>query len=331
MTIASPRVTVVLTTYNSQRFIREQLRSILSQSRPVDELVIADDASTDDTAAVVAELLSESTATVHAVNHDTRVGYLANVESAASRATGDVVFFADHDDVWHRDKVDEMLPHLLERPRTLAFTNGRVLDAREADSQTDLWGRVGFRAEERDALRRGDGLPVLLQRHVVTGATMACTRDLLDLALPFPKTSVHDHWLSLVAVTNGNVVPLDSRLVDYRVHDDNAVGLTARNPLERLRARARRHDVPDNEADTLQALLNRDVDVIAPSDRQRLTAAIAHHRRRANLPDARLPRAVQATREFAAGGYRHHHASAARSWFFDVVRPTTKEAPASDR
>jgi hypothetical protein len=174
------------------------------------------------------------------------------------------------------------------------------------------------------SIRRGDALVELLARRIVTGAAMACSRDLVARALPFPSSSVHDHWLALVAACAGTLVPVDRHLLDYRVHAQNAIGLEARTPVQRIRSRFAAGDVPGREVTMLTELLDRFGTTMTVDQRALVVAALQHHRWRSDLPSSWPRRATDATRELLAGGYRGHHPSPLRSWGFDIVRPTVR-------
>jgi len=309
-----------LTTCNSERFLEGQLSSILQQTRPVDEIVVGDDASTDATRSILEEFLSAAPMETHVIARTSRVGFRANIESTARRATGDIVFFADHDDVWHREKVERVVRVLHGRPRAAAFSNGRIIDAHGAPDRSDLWTRAGLDRRSRRSLVNGHALPVLLARRAVTGAALTCTSDLLAAALPFPVSTVHDHWIGLLAAATGELIPLDEPLIDYRLHGANAIGLGARNPLRRIRERIDAGDVPGREVATLSTLLDRAGTKMTAGDRSRVERAIAHHRWRTELPTGLVARAAAATRELIRGGYRRHHPSWPRSWLYDIVR-----------
>jgi glycosyltransferase involved in cell wall biosynthesis len=325
---ADPRVSVVLTTCDSEAYLAPQLASVVGQRRPVDEIVVGDDASTDDTRSILTRLLPhDPSVTLHVVERDRRVGFRANVESTAQLATGDVICFADHDDVWRDDKVERILAALDGRTRAAVFTNGRIINAPGNVQRTDLWGRAGFDHADRRAMRAGDALRVLLEKRVVTGAALACTRDLLDVALPVPDSAVHDHWIALVAATCGELIPLDEPLIDYRVHDANAIGLSTRNPLHELRRRLDAGDVAGREVEILSALMTRVGDDLRPDDRARIERAIDHHEFRTHLPASAVSRSVAATRELVRGGYGRYHPSATRSWLYDLVRTPTDGNP----
>lgn len=99
------RLSVAIASYNGARHIGEQLQSIANQSVGVDELVVADDGSTDDTRAIVEGFAGRVPFAVRTVWHERNVGILENFHSAFAACTGDVIFYCDQDDAWRADKV----------------------------------------------------------------------------------------------------------------------------------------------------------------------------------------------------------------------------------
>jgi glycosyltransferase involved in cell wall biosynthesis len=106
------RVSVALCTHEGERWIEEQLRSILAQSRPVSEIVVGDDASTDATLDVVRRVAVETDVPIRIRRHDRPLGVAGNFADAIAATSGDVVALSDQDDVWHPDRLERLLPHL---------------------------------------------------------------------------------------------------------------------------------------------------------------------------------------------------------------------------
>ncbi len=105
------KVSVAITTYNGEKYIIEQLTSVLNQTRPVDEVIIADDCSLDDTPKIVRSFIAENhlSASWHFYINDYNLGYANNFKQLIYSCKGDVVFFCDQDDVWVEDRVEKMM------------------------------------------------------------------------------------------------------------------------------------------------------------------------------------------------------------------------------
>jgi glycosyltransferase involved in cell wall biosynthesis len=208
------KISVCIATYNGQDYVDEQLRSILSQLGPNDEVIISDDCSKDRTIEVVCAI---GDSRVQVLTHDQNLGHVRNFERALVAATGDVIFLSDQDDVWHPDKVQEV---------TAAFrSHPRVQMVHHALTRMDEQGRT--LAMHWNSLREGEfhGAVFLAGQCVrcrVFGCAVALRRSLLDILLPFPPSAyAHDHWLAIAAAAGDGLYQLDKPLVRYRQHRHN--------------------------------------------------------------------------------------------------------------
>jgi glycosyltransferase involved in cell wall biosynthesis len=222
-------ISVCLASYNGARYIGEQLRSILDQLGPGDEVVVSDDASTDDTVAVVRAV---GDARIRVFENSTNLGYTRNFENALRQARGDLIFLADQDDVWLDGKVST-----LERAlRTADFV---VSDARVVDGDLNELHASHGRLHHA---RTGFWANFSATRYI--GACMAFRRDVLTRALPFPSNAAlcaHDYWLAIVAERWFRTRYVDVPLILYRRHGstastggDGSLNSLARKVLVRL-------------------------------------------------------------------------------------------------
>jgi glycosyltransferase involved in cell wall biosynthesis len=201
------RTSVALCTYNGAAFLREQLRSIVEQSVPPDQIVLCDDGSTDETLTIAHEFPCE----IHTT--DFRLGTAANFDRAVSLCRGDVIFLADQDDVWHRDKIAKVL----QRDALCVFTDARLIDDTGAPLGRTLWQHFAF-----DGSRRL--LDTLANTNVVTGATMAFRLSLRKVIQPIPPDQPHDWWIALIAAAMNSLVAIAEPLIDYRLHEHQQTG-----------------------------------------------------------------------------------------------------------
>jgi glycosyltransferase involved in cell wall biosynthesis len=206
-----PRISVVMATYQGERFLPEMLDSLATQSRLPDELVVRDDASGDATIRVLEDFARRAPFAVRVIPGEQRVGYAQNFVAATRECAGDLVFFADQDDLWRPGKLatvesraDVTLPQALFHDFALV-RDGSVV----APSFYSL-------LEER-------GYPPDVS---IKGCTMAVTRPFLDLwDWPDARTDLsHDFWIALLSMAFGQRLNLPEQLVDHRLHDANASG-----------------------------------------------------------------------------------------------------------
>ena len=302
------RVSVALCTRNGAAFIERQLGSILNQTTTPDEIVLSDDASSDGTVELARAALAARagvTPELIVLRNESPLGVTANFEQALAATSGDLVALCDQDDVWHPDRLAVAVAAMTGTPELLAIgSDARLVDSSGRDLGRTLFADLGIDAAEHAALRR-QPFQRLLRRNLFTGATLMVRRSLFERARPFPPDWLHDEWLAVVGATSGGVDLLEVRLIDYRQHGSNAVGVV-RPTLRRKIARALEPRAARNA--TLLArsrVLAERVDGLT-TDPDLRAAAIEKARFeefRSELPRHRLPRLLPVLRRMLAGDY----------------------------
>jgi glycosyltransferase involved in cell wall biosynthesis len=222
------QVSVALASYNGDRYVAEQLESILSQTRPPDEVIVSDGGSDDDTVRIAREVLAHARSgiRVKVIADGARLGVTANFDRAIAATTGEFVALSDQDDRWHVDRIARGLEQLTQQDVLLAAGNADLVAADGARLGVDLYSALGVGPKELADLSGRDAFAVLIRRNVVTGATVMIRRELLEAARPFPAEWVHDEWLAIVAAVLGRVAIDPKPLIDYRQHGANAIGVS---------------------------------------------------------------------------------------------------------
>lgn len=313
-------ISVALCTFNSVRFVEEQLISILDQELAVAEVVIGDDGSTDGTLDLISAVAAR-----HVRGHVVRVafttasgGVTANFSRTLAACTGDVIALADHDDVWDPNKTAVLVPQLTaaEGP-AMIFTDARIVNDQRRCFGVTLFEAYGVSQVEIGSIAQGRGAEVLIRRNIVTGATAMLTRDLLNVALPIPPLFVHDEWLAFLAASVGTLLVEEKPLIDYRVHGSNQIGIPPSTLLGQARIAARgtreRYEILVNRAEALSKSL---ASLGAPQAVQELIAQKAvFETKRASMPrfmPARLPGIL---RRYRDGSYqRFTHRPSLERW-----------------
>ena len=215
---------ILLATYNSSRFLREQLDSILAQDSRDFEVLIRDGGSTDDTVEIIGEYQRGFPETIRFLGRSSAKAP-ENFAALLTASTAPLIMFSDHDDVWKPYKVRVTLEKYREMEAEygggtpiMVFTDSEVVD-----SCLKLVARSMFQYQNIDV--HALVLNRLIVQNVPSGNTMLVNRALVDLALPVPSAAVmHDHWLTLVAATMGKFGFLAEPTVSYRQHTDNIYG-----------------------------------------------------------------------------------------------------------
>lgn len=334
----APRISVALCTHNGAAHIEEQLRSILLQSPAPAEVVIGDDASSDDTLSIIdrtigamREALPGLRTHVEIIRRAPALGVVGNFEATIGACTGDLIALSDQDDRWRPGKLAALSSlFAADGELLLAHSDAHLVDGDGASLGLTLLEALEATPAEREGLMSGapgSAFAVLLRRNLVTGATIMFRRELVEASTPFAADWVHDEWLATIAAAVGSVRLLPDPLIDYRQHGANQIG--ARKPTmadrwARLReSRAERAPRLIRRADALVARLDRLADE-GLVDRARVDAARSkrdHEAARADLPrwrPARIPGIV-------AGAARGRYARYSRG-SIDIVRDLVQPA-----
>ncbi|KHA79533.1 hypothetical protein NC77_04920 [Janthinobacterium lividum] len=204
-----PKISVCMAVYNGEKYILEQIESILGQLSADDELIVSDDGSTDLT---LEKIRSCGDSRIRMIANELDKGYSGNFENAIQHATGEVIFLSDQDDVWLAGRVQKMLA-ALERC-DMVVCNAQFTDDVLTPLDTTLFSLRGG----------GQGFWKNLFKSRYLGACMAFKRSILRKVLPFPgnrKLCPHDLWLTLVAELYYRVEIIEEPLILYRRHGAN--------------------------------------------------------------------------------------------------------------
>lgn len=205
-------ISVAMATYNGGRWLGAQLDSFAGQTRPPDELVVTDDGSTDDTAALIASFAETAPFPVRFVRNPTRLGFNGNFAHAVGLARGDIIFISDQDDAWYPDKIDRVAAMMAATPGCLCVVNDQAIaDADGLETGSTVLGNVRI-------LKRPD-------TWYAPGCCTAFSQALMPIVAPLPGDVVaYDNWINALADAMGVRRLLEAPLQMYRRHDANASG-----------------------------------------------------------------------------------------------------------
>lgn len=199
-----------MATYNGERYLLDQLSSIVKQLADDDEIVISDDHSTDNTIRII-ESFADSR--IRLIYNNGEKGYTRNFEKAIQNASGEMIFISDQDDVWQDNKVETIKRYLQDFDLVIS-------DATYVNGELEVTLGSHFKLNK---MKSGFFRQWLKPRYI--GACMAFNRVVLEKLLPFPKRAkycAYDYWLTLVGECSYNVGLIDEELILYRRHDSNA-------------------------------------------------------------------------------------------------------------
>lgn len=204
-------ISVCMASYNGEKYIAEQIRSILKQLGETDELIISDDGSTDHTLDVIKAINDPR---ICLIKNQLEHGYTKNFENALNHSKGDIIFISDQDDVWMDNKVEVMCNALKEHKLA-------IHDATMTDENLRVTAPSHF---QKYNIKPGFLRTLIYTRY--TGACMAMRRDFLEKALPFPDNQTlcpYDYWFAYLGEYYHDVIVLQEPLIYYRRHEGTAL------------------------------------------------------------------------------------------------------------
>lgn len=210
--VGEERISIAMCTYNGEKYLRDQLDSILSQTHRNLELIIVDDCSSDNTLAIL-EKYSKSDDRIRVIKNSENLGFVRNFEKAIAACSGDLIALADQDDVWIEHKIESLVRDIGDN--WLIYSRVQLMDMNGAPIDREFPGCS--RVEGNCPLS-------LILKNCVTGHACLIRRELFELARPsLAKMPYHDQWLAIVAASQGKLKAGQEVLSYYRIHDDNAV------------------------------------------------------------------------------------------------------------
>ncbi|HAR90594.1 MAG TPA: hypothetical protein DCR45_06425 [Gammaproteobacteria bacterium] len=230
-----PRLAILLSTYNGEEFLDEQLDSILDQSVKDIVIVVRDDGSSDETTAVLARyekkyfekfcLLPSDNQNLGAKGSFACLMRYVLENKQALGLDRAYMMFADQDDIWVPQKAEYEFQRLLQIERresslipALVHSDLEVIDRHGKCIAESFIAYQGLKID------RGDLVNLALS-NLVTGCTAVINEELANKALPIPNDAImHDWWLAVTAAAFGAREYIDQPLVRYRQHDANAIG-----------------------------------------------------------------------------------------------------------
>lgn len=197
-----------MATYNGEKYIKEQLESILSQLDEKDEVIVSDDHSTDKTLEIV-EKFRDSRVKIFLNKNDKGLTY--NFENAIKQANGDYIFLSDQDDVWLPNKVAVAVKGLEDND--FVITNCKITD-RNLNVINESYFK--FNNSKKGFFKN-------FYRSSYLGCCTAFRRELLSDILPFPQKLYlyHDWWIGYIADRKYKVQFIEEACLLYRRHDEN--------------------------------------------------------------------------------------------------------------
>lgn len=220
-------VAIVMTTYNGEKYVEEQIKSILASAYQDFELYIFDDGSSDSTISILEHYEMSHPGKVHIIQNEINYGVTMNFIQALSKMASDYIMFCDQDDVWLPNKITVTLKRMrhmegqMSKASPIAvFTDAVVVDQNLSTIKNSFFGSGHLNPRKTD-------LPHLLMENKLIGCTVmvnaALRKKLQGSRLP-QHARYHDWWVALIAASFGKIGFVEESTLLYRQHGGNIVG-----------------------------------------------------------------------------------------------------------
>jgi glycosyltransferase involved in cell wall biosynthesis len=208
-----PLVSIVMATYNGERFLVEQLNSLIEQSYSNIEIIAIDDGSTDNTISILNDYANRYENFTVFIN-ETNLGYQKNFEKGFSLAKGDYIAPSDQDDIWLPNKIETLVNNIADY--SIAYCNSAFMDG--------AGNLLGEKMNDTKTLMDFNSPLMYIIGASAPGHAMLIKKDVVFDAMPFPTLLSHDNWLGFIATLHHSLKFIDEVLVLYRRHDTNVFG-----------------------------------------------------------------------------------------------------------
>jgi len=212
--LQQPKVSIALCTYNGERYLVEQLESILNQDYAnITEIICVDDNSTDSTWEILNRYV-EKYPTFKIIQNKTNLGFIRNFEHAISLTTNQFIAISDQDDVWRTDKISKLISGIGNG--MMVYSDNEYID--------ENGQKIGVLFSDKRNLVATTSCLNFTLFNAISGHTILFRKELLTFALPFPTDIHYDWWLAFCASQHSIIQVVNEPLVGYRQHIANAVG-----------------------------------------------------------------------------------------------------------
>lgn len=213
-----PLISIAMATYNGEKYLREQLDSILAQTHQNFELIVCDDCSTDSTVRILQEY-EKNDGRIKVFINEKNLGFKKNFEKAIGLCSGDYIALSDQDDIWLPEHIEILLKKISDKQ--LVCGDDFIIDADGTENGDLLSSRLCFDFEKNyDLFFR-----IVCNTTVFSGHSCLYARKLIEKTLPFPKKcESHDGWISACAAVLNNAIFIPDVVSKYRIHGRNVSG-----------------------------------------------------------------------------------------------------------
>ena len=222
--MSKPLVTILLSTYNGERYLEKQLNSLISQTYNNIEILIIDDASTDNTRLILKQYQDNDKISISL--NEINKGFTQNFSDSLQLCKGEFIAFSDQDDIWDKKKIETLIDSI--GLNDVIYHDSSFIDENGRGSGKSLRSFHNF--------VKGDCSPLLIYQNASSGHAMMIRQSFIARFTPIPEYIYHDWWISFCASCYGTITFVENKLVYYRIHKES---YTQRNPTITFKERYR--------------------------------------------------------------------------------------------
>lgn len=219
------KISVAMATYNGEKYIKEQLDSILCQLEKDDEIVISDDGSKDKTIKIINSYKDKRIKLIEGP----KKGVKQNFANAIEKCTGKYIFLSDQDDIWLENKVEEVLKTFKNEKCDCVTHDCDVINGDNSKVLIDSF--FEYRKSKPGILSN-------IYKNKYLGCCMAFNENMKKYILPIPNDiEMHDQWIGIICDKHGKSYFLNKKLFHYRRHDENVSSMNHYPLMKMIRNR----------------------------------------------------------------------------------------------
>lgn len=220
-------IAILLSTYNGEKYIKEQIDSLLSQTYTNFEILVRDDGSADETIKVIKNFQNVYPEKIKILeSHDKNLGSSKSFMTLLEYCNAEYIMFCDQDDVWLPEKIEWTLKKMHELEKLyglntplLVFSDLTVVGEKLKTIDQSFWHYQKLNPNITTSWKK------LLAQNVITGCTMMINKSVKKISLPFGLNEMqHDHWIGVNVAKYGEIAHLSEQTILYRQHGKNVEG-----------------------------------------------------------------------------------------------------------
>lgn len=217
------QIDILLATYNGEKYIKEQLNSILNQTYKNFRLLISDDCSKDSTRQILQEYEKKDTR-IKVYYQEKNLGYVKNFEFLLKQVQNEIYALSDQDDIWLPEKIEKTYNKLKQTHSDLVFTDLEVVNEKLETIEPSF---NDFMKLTRKIQKYKQSYKMQYLYNCITGCTLMSKKKYIEKIIPIPTNSkyvIHDTWIGVIVSLYGKVEYLNEKTIKYRQHGNNQVG-----------------------------------------------------------------------------------------------------------